>query len=108
LICSLKLAAPINSPIARPKVPPFNAEKVEKTSGLPFPKARNVTPAVDSVRPRYAAIVDRFGQKKSEAEIPMKEKRKMRMNMYPRATSGLRCAGVSVNHVWEATAKRGV
>jgi len=49
------------------------AENVEKTSGLPFPNARKVTPAVVSLNPRYVAIVDKFGQKKSEATIPMKE-----------------------------------
>ena len=48
----LKVAAPMSSPMASPKVPSFNAEKVEKTSGLPFPNARNVTPAVDSFSPR--------------------------------------------------------
>jgi hypothetical protein len=69
----LKVAAPINSPIAKLNVPWFIAEKVEKTSGLPFPKARNVTPAVVSLNPRYVAIVAKFGQKKSEATIPINE-----------------------------------
>jgi hypothetical protein len=31
------------------------------------------------------AIVDRFGKKKSEAVMPMKEKRKARMDRYDRA-----------------------
>lgn len=75
---SLNDAAPMSSPIAKLNVPLLSAENVEKTSGLPFPNARNVTPAVDSFSPRYAAIVARFGQKKSEADIPMKEKRKAR------------------------------
>ena len=49
---ALNEAAPINSPMAKPNVPPFNAAKVEKTSGLPLPNARKVTPAVDSFSPR--------------------------------------------------------
>ena len=70
------MAAPINSPIAKLNVPWFMAEKVEKTSGLPFPKAKKVTPAVVSLSPKYVAIVDKFGQKKSEATIPMNENKK--------------------------------
>lgn len=85
---TLKDAAPMSSPIARLNVPPFNAENVEKTSGLPFPKAKKVTPAVDSFKPRYAAIVARLGQKKSEADIPMKENRKARMRRYPVRMNG--------------------
>jgi hypothetical protein len=48
---SLKVAAPNNSPIAKLKVPWFIAENVENTSGLPFPKAKKVTPAVVSLNP---------------------------------------------------------
>jgi hypothetical protein len=90
LVDLLKEAAPISSPIDNPNVPPLSAAKVENTSGLPFPNARNVTPAVDSLRPRYEAMVERFGQKKSEAEMPMNENRKARRNNRPSATSGLR------------------
>ena len=75
--------------MASPKVPPRSAEKVLKTSGLPLPKARKVTPAVDSLNPRYDAIVDRFGQKKSDAEIPMKENKKTSMRMSPVRMKGL-------------------
>ena len=69
-------AAPSNSPIARLPELAFMAEKVEKTSGEPFPNARKVTPATSSSRPRMVEIVARFGQKKSDAPIPMVEKRK--------------------------------
>jgi hypothetical protein len=62
---------------------------VEKTSGLPFPKAKNVTPAVDSLNPSTEAMVDRFGQKKSEAQIPMKEKRNPKATTRPIAIKGL-------------------
>jgi hypothetical protein len=94
--------------MARPNVPPLSAENVEKTSGLPLPKARKVTPAVDSFRPRYAAIVERFGQKKSDAEMPMNEKRKTRTMIKPRPTSGFRGAGVSAYHRSYGTARRAV
>lgn len=49
---SLKLAAPISSPTARPMVPLLTAEYVEKTSGEPLPNAKKVTPAVDSDSPK--------------------------------------------------------
>lgn len=45
-------AAPSNSPRARPPELARIAENVEKTSGLPLPNARNVTPATFSSRPR--------------------------------------------------------
>lgn len=93
MVHSLNDAAPMSSPIARPNESLFSAAKVEKTSGLPFPNARKVTPAVDSLRPRYEAMVDKLGQKKSEAEIPMKEKRKARRTRIPRATNGRRKGG---------------
>jgi hypothetical protein len=86
---SLNVAAPSNSPTASPNVPPFNAANVEKTSGLPFPNARKVTPAVDSLSPSTDAIVARFGQKKSDAQIPIKEKRKPRMRTIAKAIKGL-------------------
>lgn len=74
---TIKDAAPISSPMARLPESAFMAENVEKTSGLPLPKARNVTPATFSSRPRTADIVARFGQKKSDALMPKVEKRKM-------------------------------
>lgn len=45
---TMKLAAPINSPIAKLPASLLSAEKVEKTSGDPFEKAKNVTPAYTS------------------------------------------------------------
>jgi len=45
-------AAPNSSPTARLPVLVLMAEKVENTSGLPFPNARNVTPATFSSSPR--------------------------------------------------------
>jgi hypothetical protein len=47
------------------------AAKVEKTSGLPLPNARKVTPAMLSLNPRRDEIVLRLTQKKSLAAIPM-------------------------------------
>jgi hypothetical protein len=49
----------------------FIAANVEKTSGLPFPNARKVTPAMLSLIPSIDAIVLRLMQKKSEAAMPM-------------------------------------
>ena len=43
-------------------------------------------------------MVERFGQKKSEAEMPMKEKRKMRMRRMARAMNGLRATGAVTYH----------
>jgi hypothetical protein len=90
---SLKLAAPISSPTAKPNVPPRRAAKVLKTSGLPLPNAKNVTPAVLSLNPRTEAIVDKFGQKKSEAVMPMNENRKMRIRRRAVRASGRREGG---------------
>lgn len=67
----MKPAAPINSPTARLPLCDFIAAKVEKTSGLPFPKARKVTPAMLSLIPNMLAMVLRFMQKKSLAAIPI-------------------------------------
>jgi hypothetical protein len=67
----MKPAAPISSPTARLPLCEFIAAKVEKTSGLPFPKARNVTPAILSLIPNIDAIVLRLMQKKSEAAMPI-------------------------------------
>ena len=64
-------AAPMSSPTARLPLFVFIAAKVEKTSGLPFPKARNVTPAILSLIPKMLAIVLRFMQKKSLAAMPI-------------------------------------
>jgi hypothetical protein len=67
----MKVAAPINSPIA--KLPLFDriAAKVEKTSGLPLPNARNVTPVRLSLNPRMLANVLRSIHRKSLAAIPI-------------------------------------
>jgi hypothetical protein len=46
------------------------AAKVEKTSGLPFPNARNVTPVKLSLIPNIVAIVLRLTQRKSLAAMP--------------------------------------
>jgi hypothetical protein len=67
--------APRSSPIANENVLLLNAEKVENTSGEPLPKARKVTPAVDSPIPSRSATVARLGQKKSDAEMPIVAKR---------------------------------
>lgn len=72
----MNAAAPSNSPIARPPESARIAEKVEKTSGLPLPKARKVTPATFSSKPRIRERVWRLEQKKSDAPIPRVEKRK--------------------------------
>jgi hypothetical protein len=73
----IKPAAPNSSPTARLPLWVFMAAKVEKTSGLPFPKARNVTPAKLSLMPKMLAIVLRLMHKKSEAAIPMVLKRRL-------------------------------
>ena len=49
---------------------------MEKTSGLPFPKARKVTPVKLSLMPKTLAIVLRFIHKKSDAAIPIVLKRR--------------------------------
>ena len=69
-------AAPISSPTARLPLFVFIAANVEKTSGLPFPKAKKVTPAMLSLIPRMFAIVLRFMQKKSLAAMPIVLKRR--------------------------------
>lgn len=74
---TIKEAAPSSSPIASPPEFARMAEKVAKTSGLAFPKARSVTPATSSFNPRIWAIAARFGVKKSEADMPSVEKRNM-------------------------------
>ena len=47
------------------------AAKVEKTSGLPLPKAKNVTPVSDSLMPSSVAIVLKFIHRKSDAAMPI-------------------------------------
>lgn len=70
----MKPAAPMSSPTARLPLFVFMAAKVEKTSGLPLPKARKVTPAMLSLMPRRPDMVLRLTQKKSLAAMPMVEK----------------------------------
>ena len=67
----IKLAAPSSSPIARLPLFDFMAANVEKTSGLPFPKARKVTPVRLSLKPRKLANVLRSIHRKSLAAMPM-------------------------------------
>ena len=67
----------------------LKAAKVEKTSGLPFPKARKVTPAMLSLIPRIVAIVLRLMQKKSLAAIPMVLKRRPSHETRMRKAMGL-------------------
>lgn len=69
-------AAPSNSPMAKLPISARIADSVEKRSGEPLPKARKVTPAKFSSRPRSWAMEARLGVKKSEALIPRVENRK--------------------------------
>lgn len=94
----MNVAAPISSPTANPSVPSRTATNVEKTSGEPFPNARSVTPAVVSLRPRYADSVARLGQKKSLAVMEMEEKRRARMRRRKARKAGRSAMGVSLNH----------
>lgn len=72
----MKPAAPISSPMAILPLLEFMAAKVLKTSGEPFPKAKKVTPAKLSGRPRTLAMVLKLTLKKSLAAMPMVEKRR--------------------------------
>lgn len=72
----MKPAAPMSSPTARLPLCVFMAAKVEKTSGLPFPRAKKVTPAILSLMPRICEMVLKFTQKKSLAAMPMVVKSK--------------------------------
>ena len=81
-------AAPRSSPIARLPELVRMAENVENTSGLPFPKARKVTPATFSSSPRIFARVARFGQKKSDADIPRVENKKASQTRRPANMNG--------------------
>jgi len=67
----MKPAAPISSPTARLPLLLFIAAKVEKTSGLPLPKARKVTPVKLSLMPKIAAMVLRLTHRKSDAATPI-------------------------------------
>ena len=96
---TMKEAAPNNSPTAKLPVLLRIAEKVENKSGLPFPNARNVTPATLSSSPRVWATVARFGQKKSEALMPIVEKRNMSQTMRPAKVHG-RAAGSAQKYRW--------
>jgi hypothetical protein len=60
----------------------------------PFPKAKNVTPATFSSRPRSWAIVARLGVKKSEALMPRVEKRKTSHTINPANAAGRRGSSV--------------
>jgi hypothetical protein len=70
----MKPAAPNSSPTAKEPLLAPMAANVEKTSGLPLPKATKVTPATFSLRPNIAEMDSRFSQKKSLAAMPMVEK----------------------------------
>jgi hypothetical protein len=67
----MKVAAPINSPIAKLPLLDRIAAKVEKTSGLPFPNARKVTPVRLSLSPRMLASVLKSIHRKSLAAMPI-------------------------------------
>lgn len=85
---TMKDAAPRSSPIAKLPELVRRAENVAKTSGLPFPNARKVTPATFSSRFNNCAMVAKFGQKKSEALIPRVENRKTSHKSRPMNTNG--------------------
>jgi hypothetical protein len=72
----MKKAAPMSSPMARLPEPTRMAAKVEKRSGDPFPRARKVTPAMDSDIRSVCERVARLGQKKSLDAIPIALNRK--------------------------------
>jgi hypothetical protein len=67
----MKLAAPMSSPTAKLPLFVLIAANVEKTSGLPLPNAKKVTPARLSLSPSRCAIVLRLMQKKSLAAMPI-------------------------------------
>jgi len=66
------------------------AANVLKTSGEPFPKARKVTPARLSLKPRTLAMVLRLTLKKSLAAIPIVVNR--RPSQEARITNATGCA----------------
>jgi hypothetical protein len=69
-------AAPMSSPMASEPEPALREANVENRSGAPLAQPTMVAPATSSGRPSRDARVDRFGQKKSDATMPRKEKRK--------------------------------
>lgn len=85
----MKPAAPKSSPIARLLLFVLKAAKVEKTSGLPFPKAKKVTPAMLSLIPRIVAIVLKLMQKKSLAAMPIVLNRRPSHETRMRKATGL-------------------
>jgi len=87
----MKLAAPISSPTARLPLLVRMAAKVEKISGLPFPKAKNVTPARLSLIPRRRAMVLRLTEKKSLAAIPIVLKSSPSHSMIMMNATGFTC-----------------
>jgi hypothetical protein len=91
---TMNVAAPMSSPTAKLPELARMAENVEKTSGLPFPKANKVTPATFSSKPSNWEMEARFGVKKSEALMPRVEKRKMSQRRRAVKTNGRRIASV--------------
>lgn len=81
-------AAPMSSPIARLPLLLLMAAKVEKTSGLPFPNARKVTPAMLSLKPRMPEMVLRLMQKNSLAATPIVVNRVAAHKMMMRNATG--------------------
>jgi hypothetical protein len=67
----IRLAAPINSPIARDPLPILTDEYVLNKSGDPLPNAKKVTPNNDSDNPKILPIVFKFGHRNSEAAMPI-------------------------------------
>ena len=100
-------AAPSSSPIAKLPESARIAEKVENTSGEPFPNAKKVTPATFSSKPRSSASVARLGQKKSEALIPRVENKNMSQKIRP-MNVGVRRAGVEQKYAWRYWIDRNV
>jgi hypothetical protein len=82
-------AAPISSPMAKVALLDRMAANVEKTSGLPFPNARNVTPVKLSLNPKMLAIVLRSMHRKSLAAIPIVLKSRDSQKMRIMNASGL-------------------
>jgi hypothetical protein len=87
----IKHAAPMSSPTAKLAAWVRKAAKVEKTSGLPLPKASSVTPAKLSLMPRMRAMVLRLTQKKSLAAMPMVLKRRASQSVIRTKAMGLAC-----------------
>ena len=73
--------------MARLPDPTRMAANVEKRSGDPLPRARKVTPAMDSDMCRDCARVARLGQKKSLAAMPMALKRRPSQTTFSQLTS---------------------